>query len=57
MLSPDELERYRRQIIIPGFGEEGQEKLKNARILLVGAGGLGSPGAIWQLPGSAPSGS
>jgi len=47
MLSPDELERYRRQIIIPGFGEEGQEKLKNARILLVGAGGLGSPGAIY----------
>jgi molybdopterin-synthase adenylyltransferase len=47
MLAPEELERYQRQIIIPGFGEHGQEKLKRARILMVGAGGLGSPGAIY----------
>ena len=39
----DELERekYKRQILL--FGEEGQEKLKNARVFIAGAGGLGSP--------------
>ena len=47
MLSSEELERYQRQLIIPGFGEEGQEKLKRAKVLIVGAGGLGSPGAIY----------
>jgi len=47
MLSTEELERYQRQLIIPGFGEEGQEKLKRAKVLIVGAGGLGSPGAIY----------
>lgn len=47
MLSAEELERYQRQIIIPGFGEEGQEKLKRVRVLLVGSGGLGSPAAIY----------
>ncbi|TAK76056.1 MAG: HesA/MoeB/ThiF family protein, partial [Gammaproteobacteria bacterium] len=39
----DELNRYLRQINLPGVGVEGQEKLKNARVLCVGAGGLGSP--------------
>ncbi len=47
MLSTEELERYQRQLIIPGFGEEGQEKLKRAKVLIVGAGGLGSPGAMY----------
>ncbi len=42
-LSPFEKHRYQRQIIIPGIGEEGQLKLKSARILVIGAGGLGSP--------------
>lgn len=37
-----EKKRYRQQIILPGIGESGQEKLKNARVLLVGLGGLGS---------------
>ncbi|MBO8128098.1 MAG: HesA/MoeB/ThiF family protein [Peptococcaceae bacterium] len=36
------MERYRRQIILPGWGTEGQEKLRRDRVLVVGAGGLGS---------------
>ena len=36
-------ERYNRQLILPEIGEEGQIKLRNAKILVVGAGGLGSP--------------
>ena len=42
-LSKHETIRYQRQLIIPAIREEGQEKLKNARVLVVGAGGLGSP--------------
>lgn len=41
--SREELARYDRHIIIPGFGLEAQKKLKAARVLVVGAGGLGSP--------------
>ena len=38
----EELTRYNRQISIPGFGIEGQEKLKNAKVFIAGIGGLGS---------------
>lgn len=47
MLTREELERYERQIIIDGFGEEGQEKLKRAKVFVAGAGGLGSPVSIY----------
>jgi adenylyltransferase/sulfurtransferase len=43
ILSKDELERYSRHIIIPEFNIEGQRKLKKARVLVVGTGGLGAP--------------
>ena len=42
-LSPEEKNRYARHLILPGFGPEAQFKLKAARVLVIGAGGLGSP--------------
>ncbi|OGN98177.1 MAG: adenylyltransferase [Chloroflexi bacterium RBG_13_51_18] len=47
MFTAEELQRYDRQIMIYGFGEAGQEKLKKAKVFLAGAGGLGSPVAIY----------
>lgn len=41
--SPDELERYARHLVLPEVGGPGQQKLKAARVLVVGAGGLGAP--------------
>jgi sulfur-carrier protein adenylyltransferase/sulfurtransferase len=46
-LTKDELSRYSRHLILPEVGEEGQRKLKAARVLCVGAGGLGSPLALY----------
>ena len=47
MLDIEERERYNRQIILPGIGEEGQLKLKDASVLIIGVGGLGSPIAMY----------
>ena len=46
-LARDELERYDRQMMIRGFGKEGQEKLRRAKVFIAGAGGLGSPIAMY----------
>ena len=45
--SPEELQRYSRHLILPDVGLDGQKKLKAASVLLVGAGGLGSPLAMY----------
>jgi len=42
-LSSDEIERYARHLVLPEIGGAGQQKLKQARVLVVGAGGLGAP--------------
>ena len=46
-LSTEELQRYQRHLALPEFGLAGQEKLKNASVLIIGAGGLGSPSALY----------
>ena len=46
-LQPEELQRYTRQILLPAIGEDGQERCRNARILIIGAGGLGSPAGLY----------
>ena len=47
MLTANELERYDRQIMIRGIGEEGQAKLKKAKVIIAGAGGLGSSASLY----------
>ncbi|MGA9148585.1 MAG: adenylyltransferase/sulfurtransferase MoeZ [Candidatus Nanopelagicales bacterium] len=46
-LTVDEVRRYSRHIIIPDVGMDGQKRMKNARVLCVGAGGLGSPALLY----------
>jgi adenylyltransferase/sulfurtransferase len=46
-LTPAEVERYSRHLIIPEIGEVGQRRLKNAKVLVIGAGGLGSPALLY----------
>lgn len=43
IFTPKELRRYLRHFILPGFGKEAQERLKQSKVLVVGAGGLGCP--------------
>jgi molybdopterin-synthase adenylyltransferase len=43
MLTPEEIERYKRHLLVKDIGGQGQQRLKAARVLVVGAGGLGSP--------------
>lgn len=45
--SPSEIRRYARQTLLPGFGTEGQRRLRDASVLVVGLGGLGSPVALY----------
>ncbi|MCC7509416.1 MAG: molybdopterin-synthase adenylyltransferase MoeB [Planctomycetes bacterium] len=47
LLSSEEIQRYARHLILPEFGKAGQEKLKRSSVLCVGAGGLGSPMAMY----------
>ncbi|MBK1724044.1 HesA/MoeB/ThiF family protein [Thiocystis violacea] len=46
-MNDQDLLRYSRQILLPGFGIEGQERLRASRVLIVGLGGLGSPVAMY----------
>jgi molybdopterin/thiamine biosynthesis adenylyltransferase/rhodanese-related sulfurtransferase len=46
-LTPDQRNRYSRHLLLPEVGEEGQQKLLGAKVLLLGAGGLGSPAALY----------
>ncbi|GAA3722435.1 adenylyltransferase/sulfurtransferase [Spinactinospora alkalitolerans] len=46
-LTVDEVRRYSRHLIIPDVGMDGQKRLKNAKVLVVGAGGLGSPALLY----------
>lgn len=46
-LTPEERHRYARHLLLPEVGGEGQERLKAAKVLLIGAGGLGSPVALY----------
>lgn len=47
MLDPSQRERYSRHLILPDVGEEGQLKFLNAKVLCIGAGGLGSPALLY----------
>ena len=47
MLNDSERERYARHLTLPEVGEEGQEKLRRASVLIIGAGGLGSPSSMY----------
>jgi sulfur-carrier protein adenylyltransferase/sulfurtransferase len=47
VLSPEQRSRYSRHLLIPEVGEDGQQRLLDARVLLVGAGGLGSPSSLY----------
>ena len=47
LLTPEQQRRYSRQLLIPEIGQKGQRKLLDGKVLLIGAGGLGSPSALY----------
>ena len=47
VLTREELHRYSRHLILPDVALDGQKRIKAARVLLIGAGGLGSPAALY----------
>ncbi|NJD39626.1 MAG: HesA/MoeB/ThiF family protein [Geobacter sp.] len=47
MLTSEERERYNRHLMLPEVGEAGQQRLRQSRVLIIGAGGLGSPAALY----------
>ena len=47
ILTAEEIERYKRHLVLREVGGQGQQKLKAARVLIIGAGGLGSPVAMY----------
>ncbi len=52
-LSPEEKQRYERQIIMPGIGADGQERLKKSRVFVAGLGGLGSVSSFYMAAAGA----
>src|ERR1700723_1422812 len=46
-LSPEQINRYKRHLILPEVGVEGQKRLLNAKVLCIGAGGLGCPISLY----------
>ncbi|MEA2144342.1 MAG: sulfur-carrier protein adenylyltransferase/sulfurtransferase, partial [Solirubrobacteraceae bacterium] len=47
VMTPEQRERYSRHMLVPEIGPEGQQKMLDAKVLLLGAGGLGSPSALY----------
>ena len=47
LFSPEERQRYARQLDLPGFGAAAQERLRKGRVFVVGCGGLGSPALFY----------